>query len=487
MKNVSKGLLLIFLIVFGGFTIGQPATIINSGTCIQIANGTTLDISNGNLVVSSGSTSDASILGDGNIAFSGGGQAEVQRYLSNGKWHFISSPVSNAIAGMFMDDYLQYYSEADYYYYDIIPPSTALNVMQGYGLWTIDAEASTEVFEGETNSGNFSFSFTQTDFPDNSKEGWNLIGNPYPSAIDWDQVNIPVQLNGAFWVFDPTIGSTGDFLYYINGGGGANTTSQYISSGQGFFIRATGGNGILQFSNNIRVHSSQDFYKKDENQQMLVIKAKSNNIESQTTIRFNPGASSGIDRLYDVNKLITNSVDVPVLYSQCENQNMAINTLPSIAEHQIIPLYFTCGKNGNYELNIEGISSFDENIPLYIEDVELEYIQNLRTNNKYLFEHEEKTIRRFNLYFKHINEIDDNQNQTILTYFTDDFLVIDLLNNFQQHETFHLSVFDISGQKVLYHQLTNKFTRIPFINASGIYVLKVKNSNNVYSNKLIKK
>jgi len=188
MKNVLKGLMFIFLIVIVRFAIGQPTTTINPGSCIQISNGTTLDISNGNLVVSSGSISDASLLGDGNIAFSGGGQAEVQRYLTNGKWHFISPPINNAVAGMFMDDYLQYYSENDYYYYDIVPPSTALNIMQGYGLWTIDTEASTEVFEGTPNSGNTSFSFTQTDFPDNSKEGWNLIGNPYPSAIDWDLV-----------------------------------------------------------------------------------------------------------------------------------------------------------------------------------------------------------------------------------------------------------------------------------------------------------
>lgn len=486
MKNLSFSLFLIFLIAYVQFAISQT-TIIEAGTSINIENGTTLDLSNGNLVVSSNSVSDASIIGDGTINFSGGGHAEVQRYLSNAQWHFISSPISNATAGMFTDDYLQYYSESDYLYYDIESISTPLNPMQGYGLWSMAGSATTEVFSGNPNSGNISFNFTQTDFPDNNQEGWNLIGNPYPSAIDWNLVTIPAQLSGAFWVFDPGIGTDGDFLYFINGGGAANTTNQYISSGQGFFVRAVGGNGNIQFTNDIRVHNPQEFYKNTTNQQILVIKATANNIETQTAIRFNTDASANIDRLFDVNKLATNSTDVPTLYTQCENQNMAINTLPSIVAHQTIPLFYECGSGGEVELNFEGLFSIDEGIPIFLEDIESGYFQNLRLNNKYVFEYENGQIRNFNVHFKDINGLNDVSNNQILAWFNADYLIIDLLDDYQPNRTYHLNLYNVSGQKIIDQQLSRQVSRLPFNGSSGIYVIKIENTESIFSDKLFKK
>ncbi|MEZ5083700.1 MAG: hypothetical protein R2750_09645 [Bacteroidales bacterium] len=55
-------------------------------------------------------------------------------------------------------------------------------------------------FSGSTNTGNQNKAFTQ------NGDGWNLIGNPYPSSLDWEAVTIPAELNGAIWLFDPTIG-----------------------------------------------------------------------------------------------------------------------------------------------------------------------------------------------------------------------------------------------------------------------------------------
>lgn len=58
-----------------------------------------------------------------------------------------------------------------------------------------------------------------------------------------------------------------------NGGGEANNTTQYIPSGQGFFIRADGGVGMLTLENDDRTHGGQAFYKSGEENQMLVLKA----------------------------------------------------------------------------------------------------------------------------------------------------------------------------------------------------------------------
>ena len=84
-------------------------------------------------------------------------------------------------------------------------------------------------------------------------------------------------------------------------------------------VRATAA-GILSFENNDRVHGGQLFYKETQSNKMLVLKATSNNITTQTAIRFIAGVTPQIDRLYDLFKIISGSPDVPVVYTHCEDQ-----------------------------------------------------------------------------------------------------------------------------------------------------------------------
>ncbi|MCB0805909.1 MAG: hypothetical protein KDC05_08935, partial [Bacteroidales bacterium] len=172
-------------------------------TSITIHSGTTLDITSGDLVLKSDASGDASLIDYGIVTYSGGGEARVERYLTEGNWHLISSPVGSVQAGLFLGDYLQSHSEGSNSWTDIYSESYNLNVMQGYALWSVEGAPTTEVFSGTTNSGNLNAGFSE------NGNGWNLAGNPYPSAIDWDAVTIPAELNGAFWIFDPSIGANG--------------------------------------------------------------------------------------------------------------------------------------------------------------------------------------------------------------------------------------------------------------------------------------
>jgi len=297
-------------------------------TSVTLESGATLDITAGNLVLKSDASGDASLIDYGNITYSGGGEAKVERYLTEGNWHLISSPVASAQSGQFLGDYLQNHAENSNGWTDVASETYNLDVMKGYALWSVDANPTTEVFSGTTNTGSLNKAFTE------NGDGWNLMGNPYPSALDWDAVTIPTQLNGAIWLFDPTIGAQGDYLYYINGGGAANTTSQYIPSGQAFFVRATGGSGTLTLDNSDRVHSAQPFYKSAD-KDLLVLKVSGNNVTTQTAIRFNENATQQADRLFDVYKIISDKPDVPNLFTRIGNETLAINTLPSIEGNEI--------------------------------------------------------------------------------------------------------------------------------------------------------
>jgi len=153
----------------------SQGVILAPNTCLYIETGTTADITTGNLLIRSDETGDASLIDKGSVTFSGEGQAQVQRYLTEGQWHLVSSPVAGATAGMFLGNYLQFHTESTNTWTDITSAAYGLNIMQGYALWSVAGEATTELFEGVTNSGTFNLSFSYS----GADKGFNLAGSPY--------------------------------------------------------------------------------------------------------------------------------------------------------------------------------------------------------------------------------------------------------------------------------------------------------------------
>lgn len=452
-------------------------------SCIKVESGTTLDVSVGDLILKSDATGDASLIDLGNVSYTGSGKAKVERYLTNGKWHMISAPVSEAVSGMFAGNYLQYHNESTNAYTDIIPLNTPLNIMQGYALWTVDEQPTTKEFSGTSNTGSLSFDFTKSE---GDGFGWNLVGNPYPSVLDWDEVTIPTQLNGTIWLFDPTVGTNGTYKYYIKDGGTANTTSQYIPSGQGFFVRATAG-GTLTFGDNARVHGGgQTFYKAAETNQMLLIRATGNGITTQTAIRFNPEATQQADRLYDVFKIMTSSPDVPNVYTQIGNEKMAINTLPRVSDNEIVPIYFEAGMDGTYVFDASEIESLNPEVPVFLEDVAADYFQNLRTNPQYSFAHTSGAVKDFKIHFKDVTGIETPETLHVACYLSHGVLYV----NFAEQEITNmpggamLSVYSVTGQQLLQAKITQAFSNIPFSESQAVYIVWINTNNKNFSTKI---
>jgi hypothetical protein len=450
---------------------------VEPGTCIKVESGTTLDITAGNLILKSDATGDASLIDLGAVEYNSGGQANVQRYLTNGKWHLVSSPITNALSGMFTGDYLQTHSELTNLYTDVNSLTYQLVPMKGYSLWSVEATPTTEVFEGTTNTGNQVFNFTK------SGAGYNLMGNPYPSAIDWDAVTIPANLNGTFYLWDPT----GAYKYYIEGGGPGNTTSKYIPSGQGFFTQATG-SGTLTLGNTVRTQGTQAFYKDGNDQIMLVLKVTGNDITTQTAIRFIEEATPQIDRLFDVPTIISGYPDVPNLYSFAEGREMAINTLPAIKDYEIVPVTFQAGKAGNYTILATELGSFPPEVPVYLEDVERNYFQDLRTNPEYAFDYSSTEAKAFKVYFKDVTGIEEPSATlkiAVNCYLSKKVLHVNFMNNQANTGNATISVYTITGQKLLQLQTSQPINEIPFDGSQAIYIVNITTNEANFSTKVI--
>ncbi len=92
-----------------------------------------------------------------------------------------------------------------------------------------------------------------------TESGWHLLGNPYPSPLDWDVIasSFPGAISREVFVFRPTGGSSGTYVSRLNG---VSTTDPngvlvggWIGAMQGFFVRVnTPGTTSFKFTNTAR-------------------------------------------------------------------------------------------------------------------------------------------------------------------------------------------------------------------------------------------
>ncbi len=476
-----KTILIFAILSVSGTFLSAQGIKVEPGTCLKIDMGATVNISGGgHLYLKSNATGDASLIDQGSLTYTGGGEAKIERWLTQGKWHLISIPVNSALAGMFERDYLQRHDELTNSWADIPQMLYNLEPTKGYAVWTVDAAPTTELYSGLANTGVKNISFTK------SGQGYNLIGNPYPSALDWDEVAKPLQLSGAIWLFDPTLGSNGDYRYYIAGGGGANTTTKNIPSGQGFFVRALSGAGTLTINNFCRTHGGQSFYKAESENHMLVLKATGNHITMQTAIRFIPESTPQIDRLYDVTKIISNSLDVPVVYTLCDNEKMAINSLPGVIGHETIPMFFEAGTDGLYSFSATEMESLGDDIPVFLEDISTNTIQNLRTSPNYSFSYSSGAVRLFHIHFKEVTAVDElwANNTDFQCFMSGGKLQVNFKGNLSFEGQANIAVYNTAGQLVMQNQTTQAETEFSFDGSAGLYIVQVLHSGHLTSIKV---
>ncbi len=224
-------------------------------------------------------------------------------------------------------------------------------------------------------------------------DGWNLIGNPFTAAIDWDLVAKDDIESGTYF-YD------GDnYQYYVSGGGSSawnvgitlNGGSNMVPSGQAFFVKVINTDvthsGMVTISPASRMHSEQAFWKKTiaEVPNILKLKLSTGNLSDETVIRTIPDASQEHDAHYDAYKKFSWNPTHPQIYTyNIDNSNLfAVNALPEMNEEESLPLGVYAGISGTYTIrNIE--NTFVER-HIYLEDNQLNTLQNITVKPEYTF------------------------------------------------------------------------------------------------------
>jgi len=466
---------------------------VTPGTKITVKSGSQLNFVNGGKLVLEDNTITApSFLQEGLVNFSGGGLANVEQYLTKDTWGMVSSPVSNGIINSYEWMYLLEYTESDNSWaYLNYPVTSLLNPGQGYFVWPYNvdpngqfpASPDSAVLKGNLNYQDINLTLVNT--PASPKSGWNLLGNPFPCALDWNG-DASWNLNNvgaAMYIKDPT---SGNYVVWNYNTGGSKADSGYIAATQGFWVRTadtTGTAASITLPASQRSHKSAAFYKSSGSflPQQLMVTVEKEGKTDKTIIGFIEDATAGYDGNYDATYLAGDE-EVHSMYSMTMGTIYAMNHLPSVEEYPIVPVGFEVKMPGNYSLTSQWMESFPEDIPIYLEDIKDEVFQDLRSNPGYDFVSAPgETLHRFNIHFAEPKDKPLNGLDQIHIYSYEKTIYVALPEEVRGD----IFVYNMLGEVVTQRKTATGLTEIPVQANNSYFVVKVMSDGGLKSAKVL--
>ena len=347
------------------------------------------------------------------------GNVTIQKYIYSSKriYRYLSSPVSNArisgwqasipITGTFSNPStgagmnsttpsLFVYTESSaglrdvgYTAYPASGLSSAATIARGrgYAIFVRDNADRPQVVSltGAPYRGNISMPVTYTATTGGTAEdGWNLIGNPYPSSIDWSLVDASdrVGIDNAIYYLDNNNASP-VYRTFVNGIG-VNCSNGVISSSQGFWVKANAASPSLTLHETHKTTTAVSMYRTAANKEILRIKLDSitgDTYLDETVVAFQEDATMDFDTELDAYKLF--DAYHPALGSYQQNASiLAVNTIAANAD--TIGLFTHNVKAGEYRLSVPEYS-INNSYNVYLLDQESEKKLPIHENFSYTY------------------------------------------------------------------------------------------------------
>jgi hypothetical protein len=307
------------------------------------------------------------------------GNITMQRYIGAGatNWRFLTTAVSgttladwndNIITSGFTGSQYPNWPSAsnpwvNIYFYDetvagsqddgYVEATNITNTVtpgQGVWVWAGDTSIGTQAFTvdvvGPANKGNINLpvSFTNTG---NAGDGWNMVGNPYPSVIDWDSPNwTKSNINNAIYIWNPQNQQFASYVFGI----GTNGGSRYIASSQAFWVQANAASPSVQITENCKSAINQAFIKDAvADQQLLTFGLQKGTNNDEAVLRFIDGATDNFDANFDALKLPSGDVDMPYISLINDSNDLSVNSY-NLGQQISMPIKVLSTTSGNATL-----------------------------------------------------------------------------------------------------------------------------------------
>lgn len=375
----------------------------------------------------------AQITGSGNIT----GNVTIQRFVPGGitGWALLGSPISSALTMNDWDDDIYIscnscpdgsaagfisiytYSEPVAGVYDgaasYIPFSNINDpIVPGKGYWVYmgDGQYTTSDITLDLTGTPIKFAYPMplnyTNHGTPADDGWNLITNPYPSAISWAALKgSTANVDNAVYVYNTDLNSgTGGFASYVNGisspAVGSGGQGDVIAMGQGFYVHTTGAATLTAQEAN-KVATNTTFLRSTNtlsNQALLRLMLRGANAsEDETVLYIEPNAHDYFDMAYDSYKMRSQTPGASFIALEHDSDAFQINGIAPVNGNFTTPVKALTGSSGSYTITADNISSFPAGACISLYDNFTATTTDLKTSD-YVFNLDDTTtVARFKL------------------------------------------------------------------------------------------
>ena len=440
-----------------------------------------------------------------------------------------SSPVKDEVIESVFDDVnperIFYYDQSrdltgdvnESTYWDVWRKAEALMPMEvgkGYaaeGGPLAEGEQHEVSFKGTPNYGNIPTStlYYNDDGGDNDNKDndFNLIGNPYPSAINIEsfletnwKVNEVIDGTVYLWTHATPISggeySDNDYVTYNYVGGVATVenleVTNNIGSAQGFFVRSLKAEPVVFDPSMILENSNDQFFKRsseknsEKKDRMWINLKSSDNSFKQVLIGFSESASDSMDTGYDA--IYLDGGRQLGLYSLLGERKLVIQGLGTFEDAKRIDMGFAVKSEGlTLTMEIDRAEGILSEAEIILIDHELEVMHDLK-QKEYQFNYDSigEYLDRFSIVFNStiLSTKGVNEQIKVLVYMKDGELFVDspeIINK--------IEIFDILGRQVLSHNPASEVVQLNIdkIDTGSFFIIKVTGENSLdISRKMIK-
>ncbi len=450
--------------------------------------------SGASLVLESDNTGTGSLIINGTLTNNGSIYSQHCFPQADQTWHMLSSPISGSISTNGFNPG----TNDDFYAWDEPTPGTWVNYKVNTGDLTFPTVNGgdnfvpgkgylvaytgidpVKTFNANLNTGIITIPLKNSggtkDWTYNS--GWNLIGNPYSSGIDW-YVADRTQFQDNF-----------AYAYNPNKGGGAgyetidgSEQGAFLKPHQGFFVlaKADANNQNFSFTPSMQRHESL-FFKNEASQGIVIRISINENKYDETIVRIHHDSQLERDRR-DAIKMYSFDPDIPQIYTLSNDQaSLAINTIPEIDSETTIPIGVKIPELNQYTISLEQVDFRTSTEDIYLIDHEGKQVHNL-SKADYLFTSiQGNHTARLTLHFgtEGLPE-PEGQSENIVIWNQNELISISGAENYS-----FVELYDLHGRRL--SRATINKQNLVHIHApiqKGIYVVRLINQTKRYSKKV---
>lgn len=414
-----------------GISIQNNATKVNIWGTLQV-NGLSTLTTNGNLVLKSNSLGTARIPNANNLGGYIFGNVEVERYIQGGyrKFRFLGHPFSSnlpisdisdeiditgSINGSNANGFTSTQSSAPSSFkfseslddgnfagwQAITSGNTPTQINPGDGLrvlvrgskgqagsltgGTYTPDSVVLKMTGALRQGDFTQNLSFTDI----NKGWNLISNPYPSNIDWNNVT-KNNVNNAVYTYRPSFNG-GVYASFINNSS-TNGGSNIIEAHSAFFVRTNAANASLEFHETDKTSLTQPntmFRSATAMHSKIKLSLSKKNVqeEDEIVVRFGIDAASDLfDKNFDAENINGGLADLFALDATEKRYSIFHGTeLNPFEKYREVKLGFTVLNTGDHTINALVLNQFMHGYKAYLKDAYLNQIIEINDSLQYSF------------------------------------------------------------------------------------------------------